>query len=125
MMVVLLFYFSSRRRHTRCALVTGVQTCALPIFGGVAPDRDTAHAGERDGDERCGPDRGVRGRQRNRRRRRPRHARWQARRRCRQRGSGITEERRGGKECGRTCRARWSSSHLQKKKKYIKVPKMC
>src|SRR3546814_7321891 len=27
-----LFFFSSRRRHTRCALVTGVQTCALPIF---------------------------------------------------------------------------------------------
>src|SRR3546814_1238274 len=25
-------FFSSRRRHTRCALVTGVQTCALPIF---------------------------------------------------------------------------------------------
>src|SRR3546814_11152341 len=25
------FYFSSRRRHTSCALVTGVQTCALPI----------------------------------------------------------------------------------------------
>src|SRR3546814_20429707 len=25
------FLFSSRRRHTRCALVTGVQTCALPI----------------------------------------------------------------------------------------------
>src|SRR3546814_9185514 len=30
------FFFSSRRRHTRCALVTGVQTCALPIFGAVA-----------------------------------------------------------------------------------------
>src|SRR3546814_7465341 len=30
--VLLLFFFSSRRRHTRCALVTGVQTCALPIF---------------------------------------------------------------------------------------------
>src|SRR3546814_2148916 len=29
---VLLFFFSSRRRHTRCALVTGVQTCALPIY---------------------------------------------------------------------------------------------
>src|SRR3546814_3458645 len=35
--------FSSRRRHTRCALVTGVQTCALPIFqrkpelGGIMP----------------------------------------------------------------------------------------
>src|SRR3546814_4464234 len=27
-----MFFFSSRRRHTRCALVTGVQTCALPIF---------------------------------------------------------------------------------------------
>src|SRR3546814_15040404 len=26
-----LFFFSSRRRHPRCALVTGVQTCALPI----------------------------------------------------------------------------------------------
>src|SRR3546814_8673151 len=30
--VYLLFFCSSRRRHTRCALVTGVQTCALPIF---------------------------------------------------------------------------------------------
>src|SRR3546814_6654035 len=29
--IMLLFLFSSRRRHTRCALVTGVQTCALPI----------------------------------------------------------------------------------------------
>src|SRR3546814_7157921 len=30
---MLFFFFSSRRRHTRCALVTGVQTCALPIYG--------------------------------------------------------------------------------------------
>src|SRR3546814_1281605 len=29
---MLLFFFSSRRRHTRCALVTGVQRCALPIY---------------------------------------------------------------------------------------------
>src|SRR3546814_10640793 len=29
--ISLIFFFSSRRRHTRCALVTGVQTCALPI----------------------------------------------------------------------------------------------
>src|SRR3546814_19084571 len=29
------FFFSSRRRHTRCALVTGVQTCALPICEGA------------------------------------------------------------------------------------------
>src|SRR3546814_9351028 len=28
----MLFFFSSRRRHTSCALVTGVQTCALPIY---------------------------------------------------------------------------------------------
>src|SRR3546814_19981551 len=32
----LMFFFSSRRRHTRCALVTGVQTCALPISREVA-----------------------------------------------------------------------------------------
>src|SRR3546814_9061043 len=31
-LVVFSFCFSSRRRHTRCALVTGVQTCALPIY---------------------------------------------------------------------------------------------
>src|SRR3546814_11436158 len=31
MFSVVSFFFSSRRRHTRCALVTGVQTCALPI----------------------------------------------------------------------------------------------
>src|SRR3546814_10196357 len=30
-MVDLSVFFASRRRHTRCALVTGVQTCALPI----------------------------------------------------------------------------------------------
>src|SRR3546814_7064790 len=30
------FFFSSRRRHTSCALVTGVQTCALPIYPAAA-----------------------------------------------------------------------------------------
>src|SRR3546814_3167759 len=30
------FIFSSRRLHTSCALVTGVQTCALPILGLLA-----------------------------------------------------------------------------------------
>src|SRR3546814_710782 len=29
--MIFFFFFASRRRHTRCALVTGVQTCALPI----------------------------------------------------------------------------------------------
>src|SRR3546814_20536 len=32
MFVFMIFFFSSRRRHTSCALVTGVQTCALPIL---------------------------------------------------------------------------------------------
>src|SRR3546814_8987186 len=39
----LFFFFSSRRRHTRCALVTGVQTCALPSAapkGGVEGGMD-------------------------------------------------------------------------------------
>src|SRR3546814_8864080 len=39
--------FASRRRHTRCALVTGVQTCALPIFGSEAK-RDVGHDQQRD-----------------------------------------------------------------------------
>src|SRR3546814_19659851 len=37
----MLVFFSSRRRHTRCALGTGVQTCALPVYptlGDVGPD---------------------------------------------------------------------------------------
>src|SRR3546814_6306740 len=34
-----MFFFSSRRRHTRCALVTGVQTCALPICRSRRPSR--------------------------------------------------------------------------------------
>src|SRR3546814_9666106 len=34
------FFFSSRRRHTRCALVTGVQTCALPICDAAERDAD-------------------------------------------------------------------------------------
>src|SRR3546814_10104509 len=97
---VYLFFFSSRRRHTRCALVTGVQTCALPISDktgtltrnemtvrviatasgrvtfsgtGYAPEGDLS----RDG------------------------------------GSGIerSEERRVGKECVSTCRSRWSPYH--------------
>src|SRR3546814_16667581 len=36
-------FFSSRRRHTRCALVTGVQTCALPISAvatGLLPSQE-------------------------------------------------------------------------------------
>src|SRR3546814_9032259 len=38
----LYFFFSSRRRHTICALVTGVQTCALPISVGAQLARAVA-----------------------------------------------------------------------------------
>src|SRR3546814_5784066 len=51
-LVLMYFFFSSRRRHTRCALVTGVQTCALPIciaepIAGAQQDvaHGIAHAG--------------------------------------------------------------------------------
>src|SRR3546814_2393192 len=44
-MCLVFFFFSRRRRHTRCALVTGVQTCALPIWLIRSnPDRGAAGA---------------------------------------------------------------------------------
>src|SRR3546814_9249606 len=79
------FFFSSRRRHTRCALVTGVQTCALPIC-------------------RCRALRDLQPR------RSAEHPRGQLA--CRAlRTRGRSEERRVGKECVRTCRSRWSPYH--------------
>src|SRR3546814_18016031 len=86
------FLFSSRRRHTRCALVTGVQTCALPIcverYAGAL--RPGGHARAQ------GPGRTM-----------DHHRR------------GRSEERRVGKECVSTCRSRWSQFPL-KKKEYTK-----
>src|SRR3546814_8335488 len=41
------FFFSSRRRHTRCALVTGVQTCALPICVSLMGTDISRHAPHR------------------------------------------------------------------------------
>src|SRR3546814_7046347 len=43
-----MFFFSSRRRHTRCALVTGVQTCALPISRGTEGVPQHAREGRTD-----------------------------------------------------------------------------
>src|SRR3546814_7107177 len=37
MLVHEIFFCSSRRRHTLCALVTGGQTCAIPIIRGIEP----------------------------------------------------------------------------------------
>src|SRR3546814_6979848 len=43
----LIFFFASRRRHTRCALVTGVQTCALPILVSPVVEEIGRDKGER------------------------------------------------------------------------------
>src|SRR3546814_3747903 len=76
-------FFSSRRRHTRCALVTGVQTCALPISDIEAKIKEVreALAGE-DVEAISAKAEELR-----------------------------SEERRVGKECVSTCRSRWSPYH--------------
>src|SRR3546814_8732300 len=81
------FFFSSRRRHTRCALVTGVQTCALPIWPSSKHRRD--HAMMEPKFARLPPE----------------GSRSYAQRMHR------SEERRVGKECVSTCRSRWSPYH--------------
>src|SRR3546814_5567994 len=101
------FFFSSRRRHTRCALVTGVQTCALPIYASsinkivrvdVGIVGDAAHVLE---DmiriwkaKVCTPDKAALS------------AWWKQIDTWRR-----SEERRVGKECVSTCRSRWSPDH--------------
>src|SRR3546814_19657113 len=93
--VYFFLFFSSRRRHTSCALVTGVQTCALPIW------RRAEHARLRSEDEGIAV--AAEGGER-RLDRRPV-------------GSGRSEERRVGKECVSTCRSRRSPYHYKKKNK--------
>src|SRR3546814_4717786 len=101
-----LFFFSSRRRHTRCALVTGVQTCALPIctvdgldvalskrwaewdcrihrLAALALEQDGFRGAVADAVARHGADRVAV-------------------------FIGRSDERRGGKGCVSTCRSRWS-----------------
>src|SRR3546814_9688380 len=86
-------FFSSRRRHTRCALVTGVQTCALPICPSVREAAGFDRMGVIDKEEE---DIAI----------------------GRIEGGRIlghlderSEERRVGKECVSTCRSRWSPYH--------------
>src|SRR3546814_9550663 len=90
------FFVSSRRRHTRCALVTGVQTCALPIsflaFFAPSPPRPSMLA---------------------------RKARSVGSMRALSSLASAlpvsrwirSEERRVGKECVSTCRSRWTQYH--------------
>src|SRR3546814_7714131 len=84
-----MFFFSSRRRHTRCALVTGVQTCALPIY------EDRANRENYQFPRQCP----VCGSETER-------PVDEAVRRCTA-GLSRSEERRVGKECVSTCRSRW------------------
>src|SRR3546814_2455384 len=110
MLYILLFFFSSRRRHTRCALVTGVQTCALPISSITRPSSCSAEpsGGSKPADERLidSAFRIVQGK----------HYEHQ----CFAILSSVSdpgryaarsEERRVGKECVSTCRSRWSPYH--------------
>src|SRR3546814_3208189 len=91
----IVFFFSSGGRHTRCALVTGVQTCALPILDGLVLSgvpgivlsgvrlscyQEYENAAKPVTARVCGP-------------------------------SNRSEERRVGKECVSTCRSRWSPYH--------------
>src|SRR3546814_13747949 len=101
----LFFFFSSRRRHTSCALVTGVQTCALPISRREAGRTGARHPSRR-------PPRRDRVPRRRRRTTVPATA-WSggSGRAPRPRGLQRSEERRVGKECVSTCRSRWSPYH--------------
>src|SRR3546814_12247469 len=104
------FFFSSIRRHTRCALVTGVQTCALPIST-IAVDAVLDHAlelgdaGVTNGSESAaaqilglGLDSSVV-------------------------TTARSDERRVGQECGSTCRSRWSPYNSKKKTQHNKTHK--
>src|SRR3546814_20140131 len=111
-------FFSSRRRHTRCALVTGVQTCALPAFHEpmtatqadpslqalMLPFADGTLAWPRDGALFLRARDGW-----------PLHERPLPGLACEQGFQPArSEERRGGKECVSTCRSRWSRYHYNK-----------
>src|SRR3546814_3183641 len=94
--VLYFFFFSSRRRHTRCALVTGVQTCALPILPPrkVPVQRITAPAPRRAPSAISTPT-----------------ALPLSRTSAAASPATRSEERRVGKECVSTCRSRWSPYH--------------
>src|SRR3546814_15011246 len=98
------FFFSSRRRHTRCALVTGVQTCALPISCGT-PYRSEERCPARLAYQVCECTRSV-----------PAQPSAIVRSTPSVRSAARSEERRVGKACVSTCRSRWSPYHLKKKK---------
>src|SRR3546814_20737934 len=119
-MFFVFFFFSSRRRHTRCALVTGVQTCALPISSfaqGFCTGTIRATAS-------ITTIEAVNARRSTRFRRplenfsgqvRSGHLlRSNGKARSPSAEQGSSEERRVGKECVSTCSSRWSRYHEKK-----------
>src|SRR3546814_6032061 len=102
-MVFFVFFFSSRRRHTRCALVTGVQTCALPIFHGYQSDISRSFVyGKASARQRQVWDQMRKGQD----------VAFAAAKLGTPAGKvDRSEERRVGKECVSTCRSRWSPYH--------------
>src|SRR3546814_9036404 len=88
---LMIVFFSSRRRHTRCALVTGVQTCALPIYGVMNTDNISILGITIDYGPFSFVDNYDPGFTPN--------------------TTDRSEERRVGKECVSTCRSRWSPYH--------------
>src|SRR3546814_2171755 len=88
--ILFCFFFSSRRRHTRCALVTGVQTCALPICTYLYTPADALFSVNSTNARMTIEVNG--------------YEQWFA-------DFERSEERRVGKECVSTCRSRWSPYH--------------
>src|SRR3546814_1613446 len=103
---VSLFFFSSRRRHTRCALVTGVQTCALPISAGAIGIVSKTVSFDRLVEVVLDA---VAGRPLMTSAEREDLLADLRQRRADE--SERSEERRVGKECVSTCRSRWSPYH--------------
>src|SRR3546814_20048878 len=90
--MVMCCFVSCRRRHTICALVTGVQTCPLPIYQAPILSR---HSGRHSFALQFAP-----------------HPKSHLRRR--ESRFRRSEERRVGKELVSTCRSRWSPYHYKK-----------
>src|SRR3546814_12009536 len=114
---VLFFFFSSRRRHTRCALVTGVQTCALPIY------RRTVHYVESSPEDQLQPihwtlQYAKPGDQLDLEQPVLFHVDSQKRIEV---PNARSEERRVGKACVSTCRSRWSPYHYNKNNKQTNI----